>query len=365
MPERCRILDRVHALGIPVYPSLKEFYAKHSAELAVISSPIHLHRPQTIEALEHGSHVLCEKPVAATVQDVRAMIEARDRANRLVAVGYQWSYSPPVQAVKADLMAGRYGRVRMVRTVTIASRNEAYYGRNNWAGSKQSADGSWILDSPINNAVAHALHNMLYLLGPATDRSATPTRVIAELYRANNITNFDTGFMRVATEQGPTVYFAASHAVPRLEGTLTEIHAEKAVIRWGAGFPTYTADPPEACPGGYPDDDAGDVQRTRKLWEFIKAIRGAGRVICGLEAASAQTLALNGAQDSMPDIVEFPCEMVKVTGEPGKRVTYAEGLPEVMHRCFDDLKLPSEIGVAWARPSQEIDLRDYKGFPSR
>lgn len=369
MAQTCGILDQVRERGIPVYDTLGEFFAKHSAELAVVSSPIHLHRPHTVEALENGCHVLCEKPVAATVQDVRAMIEARDKADRLVAVGYQWSYSDPVQAVKADLMAGEYGTVRVVRSRAIVPRNEAYYGRNDWAGGLKTASGQWILDSPINNAVAHALHNMLYLIGPNVDRAARPKNVVAELYRANDITNFDTGFMRVATQEGPTVYFTASHAVPRNEGLLTEVVCEKATLRWmfgfgGAGeYDTYKVDPPEAKEGEYPPDDSSQVGRTRKLWEFIKAIRGAGPVVCGLEAASAQNLALNGAQDSMPDIVEFPRDIVKQTGEEGKRVTYAEGLDEVMKRCFEEEKLPSELGVAWARPGREVDLANYRQFP--
>src|SRR5688572_6198405 len=64
---------------IPVHRSLAELYASksHAApDLVVISSPIHLHCAQTTEALAHGSHVLCEKPLCVTPDQARQMMRA-------------------------------------------------------------------------------------------------------------------------------------------------------------------------------------------------------------------------------------------------------------------------------------------------
>ena len=61
-PERCPDLDKLLALKIPVFRTLDEFYARHEADLAIISSPIQFHCEQTRLALERGSFVLCEKP---------------------------------------------------------------------------------------------------------------------------------------------------------------------------------------------------------------------------------------------------------------------------------------------------------------
>ena len=49
-------------------------------------------------------------------------------------------------------------------------RDERYYSRNGWAGVKRTNDGTWILDSPTNNACAHFLHNMFYVLGDRIER---------------------------------------------------------------------------------------------------------------------------------------------------------------------------------------------------
>ena len=182
-PQNCKRLADLEARRVPVYPSLEEFYRVGRADLAVLSSPIHQHCRQTCLALAHGSHVLCEKPAAATVQDVDRMIRARDEARKSVAIGYQWSFSTPIQRLKRDILAGEFGAPRRLRSVCLWPRDEVYYTRNDWAGRQRAADGSWILDSPVNNAMAHDLHNMLYLLGPSIDRSAQPVEIVAELYR--------------------------------------------------------------------------------------------------------------------------------------------------------------------------------------
>ncbi|MCG6986932.1 MAG: Gfo/Idh/MocA family oxidoreductase, partial [Gemmatimonadetes bacterium] len=158
-PEGCHRMADLEALGVPVYASLEGFYREHGADLAVISSPIHLHGDHACAALAAGSHVLLEKPAAGSTADVDRMVAARDRAGRFVAVGFQWSFAESVLALKADILRGRLGRPLRARTLTLWPRTEAYYGRNDWAGRKRDSAGRWILDSPASNAMAHHLHN--------------------------------------------------------------------------------------------------------------------------------------------------------------------------------------------------------------
>src|SRR5688572_2051443 len=68
-PESSAQLPALVARGIPVCGSLSELYSAGKVappDLVVVSSPIHLHCRQTVEALSHGSHVLCEKPLCVT-----------------------------------------------------------------------------------------------------------------------------------------------------------------------------------------------------------------------------------------------------------------------------------------------------------
>ena len=98
-PERCGRLEDLRRLEVPIFGTLTDFYAEHEAELALIASPIQMHCPQTCLALSHGTHVMCEKPLGATIQEAARMIEERSHVRRFVDIGYQWSHSRAVQAL--------------------------------------------------------------------------------------------------------------------------------------------------------------------------------------------------------------------------------------------------------------------------
>jgi predicted dehydrogenase len=360
-PERCPHLDQLLVLKIPVFKSLGDFYANQEADLAIVSSPIHFHCDQTCLALEHGSRVLCEKPPAATVQEVRRMIEAQDKAKKQVAVGYQWSFSEAIQKLKNDVIEGALGRPRRLRCLYLWPRDEAYYHRNDWAGKKQDAGGRWILDSPANNAMAHDLHNMFYVLGRTRATSAAPARVEAELYRANPIENFDTIALRCQTEDGAEILFFASHAADRDTGPVFSYEFDEGTASVSGRDSAIRADfrNGESSIYGLPD-----AEPLKKLWDVIGSL-GTGRPpACGLRAALSQTLCLNGAQDSMPRIQDFPQSLLKIEGEPGKRTVAVSGLTEALTQCYETSLLPSEAGLPWSRKGRVIELSGYAGFPS-
>jgi predicted dehydrogenase len=360
--EGCRRLDELKALGVPFYNDLADFYAEHQADLAVISSPIHLHTPQTCTALENGSSVLCEKPLGATYQEAATVIATRDRTGGFVATGYQWSFNEAILALKQDILDGRLGAPRQLRTLVLWPRNKDYYGRNNWAGMQKDARGNWILDSPVNNATAHYLHNMLYMLGPAINRTVQPLTVTAEIYRANPITNYDTGVARVEVEGGAEILFYASHAIEHNRGPEFVYEFEKGTVRYGAGLKTIVAEFADGTTKDYGDPQANVP---KKLWDSVAAVRGADTISCPPEAACIHTLVMNGMQESMPDIVAFAENQITRVGEDGRMVNVANGLEEGLIEAYESGKLPAEIGCPWAVAGKPIDLTTYTSFPSQ
>ena len=372
-PNRCPQYVEMRAMGVPCFISLQDFYRNRKADLAVMSTPIQMHMPQTTFALAKGSHVLCEKPAAGTIQEVRTAIEAERAAGRWVAVGYQWSFSPAVQALKEDIRSGLFGAAKRFKCLYLWPRDEGYYGRNEWAGKMHDAGGAWVLDSPAQNAMAHDLHNMFYVLGKERDTSARPVEVEAELYRANAIENFDTAAARIRTEEGVEILFLVSHASEEDRGPVVRYEFEKGIIRCDSRTSGLWAELPDGRRKlyGVPDDEP-----MNKLWQSIAAVGVAGaRPLCGLEAAASQTLCVNGIQDSMPDIREFPPELVRAvdgTGArrlavetPGAKRQVVKGLDEALAKCYETWRLPSEMDLAWRAKGTVVDLRDYPGFPSR
>lgn len=350
-------------LKLPFYATMEEFYAENSADLAVIASPIQFHCAQTCAALEHGSNVLCEKPISAVIQEVEQMIAARDRANRFVAIGYQWSFHPVTQALKADVLAGLFGRPIRLRTMALWPRTDKYYGRNNWAGALQSPKGDWILDSPVNNACAHYLHNMLYVIGSAVDRSAAPATIQAELYRANPITNYDTAALRVMTTCGAEILFYTTHAVSRSLGPEYIFEFEKGTVTYEYKTRIVRA---TFRDGSSKEYGCPDSHYTTKLWDAIAACRGERQIVCGLEASMMHTLCVNGAQDSVPAVKEFPASWVYKAGVPGSQVRVMPGLAEQMLAAYKAGKLTSEVQEqSWSQLGDVVPLRNYHHFPSR
>ena len=225
----CEYKKEIDALKIPVYDTMKEFYERHKADLAVISTPTFLHCNQSIFALENGSHVLCEKPVAPSVKEATQMLEAQKKHGRFIAIGYQWSYSKAIQKLKADIADGILGNPISFKTAISWPRGIAYYKRGGgWAGRIEK-DGKLVLDSIASNACAHYLHNMLFILGDAPTKSVAPILVQAECYRANEIENFDTCCIKMKTESGVRLYFAATHAAEKQDCFVRD----KLMRRWG------------------------------------------------------------------------------------------------------------------------------------
>ena len=362
-PQRCTMLRKLKRRHVPVFDSLEEFYRCGSADLAVIASPIHCHRPQTLLALTNGAAVLCEKPVAGTIQDARAMFDAAQAAGRPLAIGYQWSYSDAIQSLKRDILAGELGRPVRLRTLACWPRPLSYYTRNNWAGRLRSDDGAWVLDGPANNATAHFLHNMFYVLGPTRTTSATPATVQAELYRAKPIENYDTAAIRCRTSDDVEIVYFTTHSTADGRGPVFCYEFDKAAVTYdGDGDKQIVAEFHDGARRVYGDPAAGHMNKFRQA---VAAARGQGEVDCPIEAGMAQTLCVNGAQESMPQIAPLPADVIGTTDSEGDPLVWVDGLGDVLEACYGRGALPSELGdVAWARPGRAVDLRGYEFFPS-
>jgi predicted dehydrogenase len=363
-PERCRILADINQAKIPIYSSLDDFYAHDDANLVVISSPIHMHAAQTCLALAHGANVLCEKPVCAVIQDARRMAEAEQKAGKFVAVGYQFSYTSAIQALKHDILLGNFGTPKRLKTCILWPRTASYYQRNRWAGRIKSDTGDWVLDSPANNAMAHYLHNALYVLGDTPTTSARPISVQAELYRANPIENYDAAVLRVMTDHNIEVLFYGAHPVPDEAHPVFYYEFEEATIEYTAYSEcNLIARFKDGSTRSYGDPTAPGAE-LEKLWQCVDSVRTGKPVVCGIDAASSHTLCINGAQESI-EITAIPPESVR--REPrgvADTLTWAVGLQESFKQSYAQGCLPAEIGTfPWAKIGKAVDLTQYDHYP--
>jgi predicted dehydrogenase len=96
--------------GIPArHAGYEELLDPHELDLVTVCTMPNTHREITVAALEHGAHVLCEKPFALDLADARAMVEAARAADRLLSVGFNMRFTDNALALRRLAAEGRLG----------------------------------------------------------------------------------------------------------------------------------------------------------------------------------------------------------------------------------------------------------------
>ena len=99
----------VREFGCDAYASHKPLLRRNDIDLVVNATPSHLHVPYTLEFLNAGFNVLCEKPLAAKVKDVDRLIAAQKKSGTVFAVFQQSRYAPYFQQVRKVIDSGVLG----------------------------------------------------------------------------------------------------------------------------------------------------------------------------------------------------------------------------------------------------------------
>ncbi len=175
--DRGHLRQKAAEWGIPAaytdLPSAMDACAQ--AEAVVLATPHHLHRQGAEEAAAAGKHVLVEKPMALTLADADAMIEACDQAGVQLMVAESARYHRANLSMREALEAGRIGQVLSgrINPITRGRHTYAYPGRRAWlADPAVCGGGIWMLNGIHHMAVARGL------LGE-------PTRIYARQVRSD------------------------------------------------------------------------------------------------------------------------------------------------------------------------------------
>ena len=87
----------------------REAVSDPKVDAVVVSTPTKFHREIAVEALEAGKHVLCEKPLARSVEEARGMVEAAERAGRVLKTGFNYRQMGHVRKAQDLLRQGAIG----------------------------------------------------------------------------------------------------------------------------------------------------------------------------------------------------------------------------------------------------------------
>ena len=359
--ERAPRIEKLRAAGVPLYRELDEFYAAASCELLLIASPIHLHKQQCLTAFAHGSNVLCEKPLAPTLQDAREIDAAARKAGVKLGVGFQMSFCKPIQALKRDILSGLLGKPLMLKSYVSWQRFDSYYN-SPWKGRLRDKNGELVLDSIITNATAHYLHNTCFVLGEDMGSARLPVSLSAELYNGKGIETFDTAFLRGSFEGGCGFYLAVTHSGDKNIDPILRYEFENAVVTASGNDDTaeIIATFRDGSVKNY-GAALGEYHVAEKIRSMIAATADPEKpVACTAQTILPQLTVCNAIVE-YGRVAPLPeSKMQRVTEpEPG---IFMPGLADEAWACFEQAKLPSEMGCDWAQQPSIIPLDGYTAF---
>ncbi len=162
--DKARTVARAYGLGerhVYNYDTFDRIAEDQTVDVVYILLPNTMHRDWTERSFAAGKHVLCEKPMAATVADCEAMIAAGRTADRKLMIGYRAQFDPyNLRAI--DLVRGDN---RQIGTPRIAVGNHGRMldlsdSRDGWRAKRDLAGGGSLFDIGI-----YSLNGVRYLLG--------------------------------------------------------------------------------------------------------------------------------------------------------------------------------------------------------
>ena len=135
--------------GIRRYADYREMVRAERPELVSIALPSLLHAEAALFVINEGVNVIVEKPIAMSMAEANAIVEAADRTGVVVSACHQNRFNKAVQEMRAALEAGRFGTISHGAVTVRWSRDEAYYAQADWRG-RWASDGGTLMNQCIH-----------------------------------------------------------------------------------------------------------------------------------------------------------------------------------------------------------------------
>ena len=133
------------AVDIPAFADAEEMYGAVEVDAVTIVSPHTAHFPLVMGALEHGAHVLCEKPLTCTVEHSEQIEKAAEKAGLVVMVSYQRRFDPAYRYMRDAIATGKLGELR---SIAISCGQHWLTGtRGSWRQDPALSGGGMLMDS--------------------------------------------------------------------------------------------------------------------------------------------------------------------------------------------------------------------------
>jgi predicted dehydrogenase len=146
-----------------VFSDYREMIANDEINMIAVATPSGFHLEPTVLAAEYGKHVICEKPLEATLERIDAMIEAHQNSGTYLGGIFPYRFNPCFDILKNAIVEGRFGKLTYAGVQVPWWRDTSYY-HDSW-------HGTWKLDGggALMNQSIHMIDYLLALMGPVTE----------------------------------------------------------------------------------------------------------------------------------------------------------------------------------------------------
>jgi predicted dehydrogenase len=151
--------SRAKQYDVPaVYTDYQEMIRREEMDAVIVCVPNHLHAPVTLAALAAGKHVLCEKPMATSVEQAEAMAETARRTRNVLMVAHNNRFRGTSLMLKQLMEQGALGHVYHAKAGWVRRRGIPGWG--SWFTQHEFSGGGALIDIGV-----HVLDLALWLLG--------------------------------------------------------------------------------------------------------------------------------------------------------------------------------------------------------
>jgi predicted dehydrogenase len=156
-----------------IYPSYQAVIEDPAIDAVYNPLPNHLHHEWTIRALQHGKHVLCEKPIACNVDEATEMVRTAHNAGLVLMEAFSYRFHPRSQRIKGMVKDGSIGKPYLIRSAFCFHMGDELLASGDNARLKTEMGGGalmdvgcysvsmarWILDAEPGMVQAQALYH--------------------------------------------------------------------------------------------------------------------------------------------------------------------------------------------------------------
>ena len=145
---------------VPSYANITELVEKENIDLAIVCTPHPFHLKPVLEAAKSAANILVEKPLASTLKDADAIIDACKNAGVTLGVISQRRWYEPVKRVKEAIDTGKIGKPVFGTINMLGWRDKDYYDSDEWRGTWKMEGGGVLV-----NQAPHQLDIFLWFMG--------------------------------------------------------------------------------------------------------------------------------------------------------------------------------------------------------